>query len=479
MYIKLNNNSFVRTNEEQGYIFNQITKKELYFNDTGAVFLNYLKKETQEIDTIISNIANYYDIDKEIIEEDFWEFAINLQKEGFISITETKEQAINNEPIFSYSQDKHEKTDIEINSHNYNSSEKPSDFERSVFKLENLFLEVTRRCNERCLHCYIPNSQKQHGLVMSFDNAKKHIDQARQMNVLQLTITGGEPFLNPQIEKILEYAREKDFVVSILSNLTLLTENHINLLRKILPSQIQVSLYSMNPEVHDEITQLKGSFDKTMKGLNLCIENDVPVQVSCPIIEQNKNSYKSVLDWAKKNRIKANTEVNIMAQTDNTKTNLVNVLSREELKIVFAELIEYDPEWKRSIIETYTSEKFNTIKPESHVCGAGEHTLFISADNKVFPCSTWQSMELGNLNKNSLREIYEDSEQIKIVRNLKNKVYPNYLYSDFSNFIKVCPAHNANSNNGEYMIIPDTVFLDAEIKKEAAQEFINKLKNKD
>lgn len=76
MYIKLNNNSFVRTNEEQGYIFNQITKKELYFNDTGAVFLNYLKKETQEIDTIISNIANYYDIDKEIIEEDFWEFAI-------------------------------------------------------------------------------------------------------------------------------------------------------------------------------------------------------------------------------------------------------------------------------------------------------------------------------------------------------------------------------------------------------------------
>ncbi len=479
MYVKLNNNSFIRTTEVQGYIFNQVIKKELYFNDTGAVFLNYLKKEPIEINTIISELVKFYDVDKTIIEQDFFEFANNLQKEGFISMAQTKEQIINEETSFSYKQEKNQKANIDQKSPNDNLLEKPTDFKRNVFQLENLFLEVTRRCNERCLHCYIPNSQKQHGSVMSFVEAKKHIDQARQMNVLQLTITGGEPFLNPQIEDILEYAREKNFVISILSNLTLIKEKHIKLFKKILPSQIQVSLYSMYPEVHDEITQLQGSFEKTMKALNLCIENDIPVQVSCPILEQNHLSYKSVIDWAKIHNIKANTEVNIMAQTDNTKINLKNVLDRNKLKNVFVELIEYDPEWKRSILETFSSEKLNIINTESHVCGAGEHTLFISADNKVFPCSTWQSMELGDLNKSSLQEIYNNSEKIKIIRNLKNKVYPDYINSDLSDFIKNCPAHNANSNNGDYMIIPDSVFLDAEIKKQAAQEFIDKTKHKD
>jgi hypothetical protein len=87
-------------------------------------------------------------------------------------------------------------------------------------------------------------------------------------------------------------------------------------------SSVQVSLYSMNPAVHDSITKLPGSFEKTMDGILKLIENDIPLQISCSTMKQNKGDYVDVLNWAQGHKVRAITGYIMMARYDHSTGNL-------------------------------------------------------------------------------------------------------------------------------------------------------------
>lgn len=66
---------------------------------------------------------------------------------------------------------------------------------------------------------------------------------------------------------------------------------------------VQTSLYSMDAKIHDSITQQVGSFEKTKSGILKLLENDIPLQISCPLLKQNVNSYMDVVKWGKKHDV--------------------------------------------------------------------------------------------------------------------------------------------------------------------------------
>ena len=100
------------------------------------------------------------------------------------------------------------------------------------------------------------------------------------MGVLSVTLSGGECMTHPKFKEYLRAAKKYDFYVNILSNLTLLDDEIIQIMKEGNVSSVQVSLYSMNPEHHDAITKLPGSFEKTKAAIFKLIENDLPLQVS-------------------------------------------------------------------------------------------------------------------------------------------------------------------------------------------------------
>jgi MoaA/NifB/PqqE/SkfB family radical SAM enzyme len=97
--------------------------------------------------------------------------------------------------------------------------------------------------------------------------------------------------LHPLFCDFLRRAKESDFSVNVLSNLTLLNDDIIAVMNETRLSSVQVSLYSMNTTIHDSITCLKGSFQKTLANIQRLIENDIPVQIACPGMKQNKDSF--------------------------------------------------------------------------------------------------------------------------------------------------------------------------------------------
>ena len=113
-------------------------------------------------------------------------------------------------------------------------------------------LDVTYRCNERCVHCYLDHED--HG-EMTTAEIKDLLDQLAEAGVFFLTLSGGEVFMRRDFFEMVEYARSLMFCVKMKTNAFMIGEKEADRLAARLDS-VQVSIYSHRPEVHDAITKL-------------------------------------------------------------------------------------------------------------------------------------------------------------------------------------------------------------------------------
>lgn len=305
MLIRQSKNTFIRTTKRYGYIINQLTRQDRCYNESGADWLREISRTPRTTDDIISSLlALYEDVDYETLKSDFMEFANSLAHNKFIVMGETIEELEKKDTDFSYSMD-NPKTILDNFYQDTKEivSENTQDFFLEEVQgrpmISSLQFELSSRCNERCIHCYIPNNKKNHGFDMPTDKVKKVIDEFAEMGGINVTLSGGEAFLHKDIMEIVQYCREKDLKISILSNLISLKDEQIDKLKTFNISLIQVSLYSMNPVIHDTITTVKGSFAKTKTAIEKLVAADIPIQISCPIMKANKEGYTEVLEYAK------------------------------------------------------------------------------------------------------------------------------------------------------------------------------------
>src|SRR5215217_2962026 len=76
-------------------------------------------------------------------------------------------------------------------------------------------IELTWRCNWRCVHCY----QDRHDLqILTTDQVKALIKELHDNGTMHIVITGGEPLLRKDIFEILEYIRSNDIIITLYSN---------------------------------------------------------------------------------------------------------------------------------------------------------------------------------------------------------------------------------------------------------------------
>ncbi len=482
MYVMLSKNSFIRSYDEYGYIINQMTDLDRLYNKSGKLFLDQISRMPKSAEEIVDNLYKIFiGTDRKQIEIDFIEFITDLESEHYVIIGEDEETIASKDIAFSYDFEGVKTTRNIFLGHN-DSYPSPKMFffeniNKKNYYLIHIYLELTRKCNERCVHCYIPDKDKNHGLDMTLEDAKSYISQASEINTLSITLTGGEPFLNKHITDILFFAREKDMMISILSNITPITEEYIKTLKDVNVSRIQVSLYSLNPEIHDLITKSPGSFNKTFRTINRLLEEDIPVQISCPIMKHNYKDSQDVLKWAYKHHVKAYTDINLNAKYDGNKENLCHAPTNEMIREFLKDTLKNDKDWKEEIENNYSRGVYSNRNLHENICGAGIDTLYISADGRILPCVSWESYPVGNLKEQTLKEIWEQSSQLTKLRNLKINDYPDYFNSEYKEFISLCPARFASHSNGDFLKIPEATIEQAKLKKEIVDNYIENSKN--
>jgi len=156
-------------------------------------------------------------------------------------------------------------------------------------------MDVTYRCNERCVHCYLDHDD--HG-EMTTAEIKDVLDQLAEAGVFFITFSGGEVLLRRDFFEIVEYARRLMFNVKIKTNAVMIHEKEARRIRELGVDTIQISVYSHRPEVHDAITKLPHSFERTVKAIRFLREQGLRVTIANVLMTVNSSDHSGVQELA-------------------------------------------------------------------------------------------------------------------------------------------------------------------------------------
>ena len=248
--------------------------------------------------------------------------------------------------------------------------------------------------------------------------------------------------LHPDFAGFLKKCRELDLSVNVLSNLTLLNDEVIAEMKKNPLLSVQASLYSMTPSVHDEITQLAGSFEKTRSGILRLIEAGIPVQISCQVMRQNRDSFAEVVRWGNEHNIPAAFNYMIFGEYDRTNENLQNRLSVAEVAEAFDTQISVG--YAKSLKAEADSKIL--LGADTPVCSVCRYYFGVTVEGDAFPCAGWQSKKLGSLREMSIADIWEKSPDVEYLRQIKLKDFPKCVDCEDRGYCTICMMSNSNKN---------------------------------
>ena len=472
MFYKIKNNILFRQYEGHGYITdncefgyrllndNQCYPGENFVSESGAVMLSMLTKSPRNIDEIILELMQIFvDVDYDVLKEDtmnFFQYFVDL---GYLSSGETYQICEEQERV-------HESDDISETG----SIIKEENCEKSWISendfLRSIHFDITSICNERCVHCYIPHKCKTKAIESKL--FYRILEEGRKMNIIHVTLSGGEPLLHKDIIGFLRKCREFDLSVNVLSNLTLLNDEIISEMKKNSLLSVQTSLYSVDPVIHDSITKLKGSFEKTKNGILQLLSAGIPVQISCPIMKLNKDTFRDVIIWGRELNIAVAVEPVIFASYDHTGSNLSNRLSLEELEDALEQ--EFSEGYAK-ILQEAAKEK-ESFTEESPICSVCRYSFCVSVEGNVFPCAGWQTNIIGDLKRQTVEEIWINSKKIKELRKIKRKEFVKCVSCKDKEYCTVCMMRNANENSeGNVFLINDFNCKVASIVHRKVEEF--------
>jgi len=277
-------------------------------------------------------------------------------------------------------------------------------------------LDVTYRCNERCVHCYLDHDD--HG-EMTAAEMRDVLRQLADPGTFFLTLSGGEVLMRMDFFDILEYARSLLFCVKIKTNAFMIREKQADRMRELGVESVQVSIYSHRAEVHDAITKLPGSLKRSVAGIRFLQSRGLKVIVANVLMRQNLGDYAGVKALAQELGARWTIDPTITPMMDGDRSILGMGIGGEELKQVFrnGDLV--------GNVEEYCAppRPVDDGDLDGLPCSAGHTFCYISPYGDVFPCVQFP-LPTGNVRKQKFLEIWRHSKQMNDVRSIRGRDLP-------------------------------------------------------
>jgi len=277
-------------------------------------------------------------------------------------------------------------------------------------------LDVTYRCNERCEHCYLEHDDLGE---MSTGEMRGLLQQLEQSGVFFLTISGGEPLVRRDCFEILAMARSLGFNVKLKTNAILVKEQQARKLHSLGVEQVQVSVYSHRPEVHDAITKVPDSLFRTVAGIRLLRSHGVKVTVANVLMKSNFADAREVSALARELGAHYTLDPTITPMLNGDRSILRLGLASNEVRSLFrdANLV--------GDVHAFCAPPppIDDEAREGFPCSAGHTACYVSPYGDVYPCVQFP-LPCGNVRKETFLHIWRNSSQLREVRSIRGKDLP-------------------------------------------------------
>jgi len=277
----------------------------------------------------------------------------------------------------------------------------------------NVQLDLTYRCNERCVHCYLDHDD--HG-EMSTAEIKHLMDEMAEAGVFILTLSGGEIFLRRDFFELLEHARRLMFCVKLKTNAVLIREREAARIRDLGVESVQISIYSHRPEVHDGITLIPGSLKRSVDAIRFLKSQGLRVIIANVLMRQNMQDYPGVRALAAELGVECTLDPTITPMMDGNRSTLDLGVDQSTLRQVFRDTALVGDTDEFCAIPAPAGES----ELESTPCSAGHTACYVSPYGEVFPCVQFP-LPTGNVRQQRFVDIWRDSDQMKEVRSIRLK----------------------------------------------------------
>ena len=270
-------------------------------------------------------------------------------------------------------------------------------------------LELTQRCNNRCIHCYNNLAAGDKAALkneLALDEHCRIIDEIAGFGCLWLLLTGGEILLRKDFLDIYTYARQKGLLITLFTNGTLITTDIADYLAQLPPFSIEITLYGKTAKTYESITGIPGSYDRCLNGIRLLMERSLPLKLKTMAIAQNKHEIFDMKRFAEKELgLDFKFDAMVNPRRDCSQTPLEVRLSPREIVALDLEDPDRVAEWKQF------AARFNrpVLDPEKvdklYKCGGGFQSFAIDPFGRLAACVL--SSDTYDLRQGSFKEGWE------------------------------------------------------------------------
>jgi len=248
-------------------------------------------------------------------------------------------------------------------------------------------IELTRRCNYRCVHCYLGDersgARRRPAADRNTDFWLNALDEWAAAGVLTLMITGGDPMLHPGFEAVYRRAAELGMQLLVFCNGSRITKTILQLFREFPPRRVEISLYGATAEVFDRVTRAPGAHRRTMAGIRRLLANGTRVALKTVVLTLNEHELEAMEALAKQLGCPFRYDTAIHGCLED------GASAPLEWRLPPERVVQLDmatPERRRQWLE-YFRRRRNAVPTEQlYPCGAGASAFHVNARGEFQPC---------------------------------------------------------------------------------------------
>jgi radical SAM protein with 4Fe4S-binding SPASM domain len=272
-------------------------------------------------------------------------------------------------------------------------------------------IEVTRRCNLACAHCYtnLPLSDEQARCAeLTYEEHCRLLDEMAEEDCLWLLYTGGEIFVRKDFLDIYAYAKKTGFLITLFTNATLIDKATAGFLAAWRPFSIEVSLYGCTAGTHDRVTGVAGSFERTMAGVKLLMEVGLPPILKTMVLKTNAHELWDLKRFVEEDLgLEFRFDAMINPRVDSSLAPLSMRLSPEEVVELDLKEPNRRSEWVKFCDHFNKPVTASKDGAELYVCGGAHNAFAIDASGGLSTCVIWHGKKY-DLRKGSFKQGWED-----------------------------------------------------------------------